>query len=153
MLKRNLLSTNSSPIQASLDDFVIPATIVDFPRMSKVPSGYYFSEIVDVQPRISNTGKKCLDVLYEIWGFRDEQGHHTIRLSYPEGSQHLQNLYQAMSNAGIPAGSTMKAAIGVTEQIRLVYDDEDGIGRIQKRVYDPPEDTTEGESCGEEAEG
>lgn len=132
---RNSLDTSTTIV--SLKDFIIPEAVVDFPKSSVIPAGYYFSEIIDVQPRLTNSGKKCIDVIYEIQGFREDQGDHTMRLSYPEGSQPLMELYKAMRNAGVAAGSTMKAAVGVTERIHLVYDDDDSIGRIYRRVYDP----------------
>ena len=145
----------TTDIKVSLDDFVIPASVFDFPRMEVVPSGYYYTEIIDVQPRVTNKGKKCIDVIYDLQGFYEKLGNHTIRLSYPEGSQALQDLYKAMLKAGIPAGSNMSAAIGVTEKIHLVYDQEDGIGRIHKRVYDPPQeyDSEVDEDCEAASEG
>ncbi len=139
-------------IKVSIDDFVIPANVFDFPRMEVVPSGYYYTEIIDVQPRVTNKGKKCIDVIYELQGFHEKLGDHTIRLSYPEGSQALQDLYKAMLKAGIPAGSNMSAAIGVTEKIHLVYDQEDGIGRIHKRVFDPIEKENYDDECTEETD-
>ena len=137
-------------VKVSLDDFVIPANVFDFPRIEVVPSGYYYSDIIDVQPRLTSKGKKCIDIVYELQGFHKKLGNHTIRMSYPEGSQALQDLYKAMLKAGIPAGSNMSAAIGVTERIHLVYDDEDSIGRICKRVYDPPQDEDYDDECEEE---
>ena len=134
-ISRNSIDTSSTIV--SLNDFVIPEAVVDFPKSSVIPAGYYFSEIIDVQPRLTNSGKKCIDVIYEIQGFREDQGDHTMRLSYPEGSQPLMELYKAMRNAGVAAGLTMKAAVGVTERIHLIYDDDDSIGRIYRRVYDP----------------
>lgn len=134
-ITRNSIGANATIV--SLKDFVIPETVADFPKSAAIPAGYYFSEIIDVQPRLTNSGKKCIDVIYDIQGFREDQGDHTIRLSYPEGSQPLMELYKAVRNAGVPAGSTLEAAIGVTERIHLVYDDDDSIGRIHQRVYDP----------------
>lgn len=152
MLKSSRTVVKEESIQASLADFVIPATIIDFPKMDKVPSGYYFSEIIDIQPRVTNSGKKCIDVVYDLQGFHDKLGDHVIRLSYPLNSQPLQELYKAMLKAGVSPGPNMQDAIGVTEKIHLVYDDEDGIGRIHKRVYDPPqEDDTSEEDGGEES--
>ena len=144
----------NSDIEVSLDDFIIPTAVVDFPKMEKVPSGFYFSEILDIQPRITNRGKKCLDVVYALQGFHEKLGDHVIRLSYPLNSQPLQDFYKAMLNAGIAPGPNMKSAIGVTEKIHLVYDDEDGIGRIHKRVFDPvdEEDYVDNE-CTEESSG
>lgn len=156
MLRRSCLTNEKSTVKAvevSMDDFVIPVAVFDFPRMDVVPSGFYFSEILDVQPRVTNKGKKCIDVVYDLQGFHEKLGDHTIRLSYPEGSQALRDLYKAMLKAGVPAGSNMSAAIGVTERIHLLYDDEDGIGRIHKRVYDPPqEEVCEEDECEEESE-
>jgi hypothetical protein len=131
--------SNHATTMVSLKDFIIPEAVVDFPKCSAIPAGYYFSEILDVQPRLTNSGKKCVDIVYYLQGFREDQGDHVMRLSYPEGSQPLQDLYKAMLNAGVPAGSSLEAAIGVTERIHLIYDDEDSIGRIHRRVYDPPQ--------------
>ena len=89
-ISRNSIDTSSTIV--SLNDFVIPEVVVDFPKSSVIPAGYYFSEIIDVQPRLTNSGKKCIDVIYEIQGFREDQGDHTMRLSYPEGSQPLMEL-------------------------------------------------------------
>lgn len=148
---------NTSNIEVSLDDFVIPAIVYDFPMMDRVPSGYYYSEIIDVCPRVSNKGKKCVDVVYQLWGFNDKLGDHIIRLSYPEGSQPLQDLYKALLNAGVSPGPNMKSAIGVTERVHLVYDNDDGIGRICKRIYDPRQadycDEDEEDSEGSNVEG
>lgn len=159
MLNKDQFLVKNGATKASLQDFIIPSAVIDFPRMKVVPPGYYYLEILEVHARVSSTGKKCLDVIYDLQGFYDSLGDHTIRLSYPIGSQCLQDLYKAMLNAGVPAGSTMKAAIGVTEQIQLVYDDEDSIGRIRRRVYDPPQNNTSSEegnhateTNGEEAE-
>lgn len=151
---RSSIKEPAPEIKASLEDFVIPATVYDFPRMEKVPSGYYYTEIIDVQPRLTIKGKKCIDVIYDLQGFHKKLGDHTIKLSYPEGSQALLDLYKAMLKAGIPAGSNMSAAIGVTEKIHLVYDTEDGIGRIHKRVFDPVEEEDyEDNECTEESSG
>lgn len=156
MLKRKSYETNDSTaqaVEASFDDFVIPVTVYDFPRQEKVPSGYYFSEIIDIQPCVSTKGKKCLDVIYQLWGFHKKLGDHIIRLRYPEGSQPLHDLYKAMLNAGVSPGPNMKDAIGVTEKINLIYDGDDSIGRIYQRVYDPPQDEyCDDEECTEESE-
>lgn len=143
MLKSKTINTTDSGAKVSsvsLKDFVIPEMVYDFPRIDRVPSGYYYSEIIDVQPRISAKGKKCLDVIYALQGFYDKLGDHIIRLRYPEGSQPLQDLYKAMLNAGVSPGPNMACAIGVTEKIHLIYEHEDGIGSIYKRVYDPVQD-------------
>ena len=122
----------------SLADFKLPEELIDFPRETEIPPGCYFSEIIDVVPRITGKGKKCLDVYYELLGFRE--GEYKMKLSYPEGSRPLYDLYRAMSKAGVTGGVDMSAAIGVTEKIRLVYDEEGGIGRIAARVHDPVEE-------------
>ena len=155
MLDRKSFRAKDTAIQAveaSFDDFVIPVTVYDFPRQERVPGGYYFSEIIDVQPCVSSKGKKCLDVVYQLWGFHKKLGDHIIRLRYPEGSQPLHDLYKAMLNAGVAPGPNMKDAIGVTEKINLIYETEDGIGSIYQRVYDPPQEDTEEDEYEEESE-
>ena len=121
--------------EVSIDDFILPANIIDFPRSQVIPGGYYFSEITNISVRLSNKGKKCLDVVYHLEGYRG--GEYDMRLSYPERSQALQDFYAAMLKSGVPSGSRIDAAVGVTERIHLVYDDEDSIGYIRARAYDP----------------
>ena len=137
-------------VKVSLTDFKLPEEVINFPRESEIPPGYYFSEIIDVVPRVTGSGKKCLDVYYELLGFRE--GEYKMKLSYPEGSRPLHDLYRAMRKAGVPGGKDMSAAIGVTEKIRLVYDEEGGIGRIDARVYDPVEEDAD-EPTDQEEEG
>lgn len=138
-----LLGKGSATIEAevSLADFKLPEEVINFPRESEIPPGCYFSEIIDVVPRVTGSGKKCLDVYYELLGFRE--GEYKMKLSYPEDSRPLHDLYRAMRKAGVPGGVDMSAAIGVTEKIRLVYDEEGAIGRISARVYDPVEEDTD----------
>lgn len=129
---------NANSADVCISDFTLPCEIYSFPRQTEIPAGYYFSEIKDVAVRTTARGKKCLDVYYDLLGFQD--GEYKMKLSYPEGSRPLYELYAAMRKAGVPSGVDMSAAIGITEKIRLVYDEEGGIGRIDKRVYDPVED-------------
>lgn len=155
MYRKNPLITKDNAAQAvkaTFEDFVIPVTVYDFPRQEKVPSGYYFSEIIDIHPCVSSKGKKCLDVIYQLWGFHEKLGDHIIRLRYPEGSQPLHDLYKAMLNAGVAPGPNMRDAIGVTEKINLIYEDSDGIGSIYQRVYDPPQEDDSDEGECEESE-
>lgn len=146
-----LNQVKSASTQALLNKFVLPAAVIDFPRSKNIPAGYYFAEITDISARRTNSGKNCLDVVYHLEGFRG--GEYDMRLSYPENSQPLQDFYAAMLKAGVPSGSRIDAAIGVTERIRLIYDDEDSIGRIDARVYDPiVEDDIEEKIDSEETE-
>jgi hypothetical protein len=43
-------------VVVSLDDFAIPDSAYDFSRMDTAPSGFNFSKIIDVQPRMTS---KC----------------------------------------------------------------------------------------------
>ena len=57
-----------------------------------------------------------------------------------------------MLNAGVAPGPNMRDAIGVTEKINLIYEDDDSIGRIYQRVYDPPQDECcDDDECAEES--
>ena len=146
-----LNQVKSASTKALIDKFVLPTAVIDFPRSKNIPAGYYFTEITDISARRTNSGKNCLDVVYHLEGFRG--GEYDMRLSYPENSQPLQDFYAAMLKAGVPSGSRIDAAIGVTERIRLIYDDEDSIGRIDARVYDPiVEDDIEEKIDSEETE-
>ena len=129
--------------KVSFDDFAIPKEIINFPRKKEIPEGYYFSEIIDVDVRITNSGKKCLDVFYYLEGFKE--GEYKMRLSYPLNSRPLAEFHAAMKNAGITSENKITDVIGVTEKIRLVYpgDDDDTIGYIHARVYDPVNEDTE----------
>lgn len=142
-IEKNVLGTsNDAPV--SVADFVIPDEIIDFPRESEIPAGNYFSEIDDVSAGYTKSGKKCVDVYYYLQSFKDHEVYY-MKLRYPEGSRPLNDLYRAVHKAGVPVGSDLSAAIGVTEKIKLVYDSDDCIGRIAVRVYDPVPASTSNE--------
>ena len=132
------------------------------PREDKVPSGLYFSEIVDVKPRIkagygNRADKLMLDVSYDIEGYDYKNKGQTYKIlqSYPVGSPYIQDFFKAMDRAGVDYRADPKNVIGTVERIKLSYtSDRSDIGSIVARApyIEEDEDETETDSVEESSE-
>lgn len=116
----------------TLEDFIIEEEIFEYPMLDTVPAGVYASKIEKMEPRLKGD-KRILDVCYKI---TDRNGKtYLIKQSYPDGSKHMHDFSRAMIAAGVKAGSTMKAAIGVREVIELDYVSRNSdFGSIIRRI-------------------
>ena len=116
----------------TLESFIIEEEIFEYPMLDTVPAGIYGSEIKKMEPRMKGD-KKILDVCYEIIDRTGEA--YFIKQSYPDGSRPMRDFSRAMIAAGVKAGSTMKAAIGVREVIELAYVSQNSdFGSIIRRI-------------------
>ena len=116
----------------TLESFIIEEEIFEYPMLDTVPAGIYSSEIKKMEPRMKGD-KKILDVCYEIIDRTGEA--YFIKQSYPAGSRPMHDFSRAMIAAGVKAGSTMKAAIGVREVIELDYVSRNSdFGSIIRRI-------------------
>ena len=106
----------------SLDDIIIPKGGYRYPRDGEVPVGYYISTVDSIEVREKN-GKTLLDVYYEIEGadYQNKGEVFRIKQTYPLGSDHATDFFDAMVAAGVKPGPNLKDAIGVSECIRLGY--------------------------------
>lgn len=119
----------------TLDDIVIPKGGYRYPREGEVPAGYYVSVIDSIEVREKN-GKTLLDVCYEIEGcdYQNRGKVFRIKQTYPLGSDHATDFFDAIVAAGVKPGPNLKDAIGVTEWIRLGYlSNKSDLGSIVER--------------------
>lgn len=49
------------------------------------------------------------------------------------GGYHLQRLIDALIDAGLPEGAPLTDAVGIEEEISVVYPQEGGLGKIKNR--------------------
>lgn len=120
-----------------------------FPREDRVPAGLYFSEIVSITPRKKSVNGKpaklMLDVCYDIEGYdyNNKGQMYKIKQSYVVGSPHIQDFFDAMTEAGVDYTSDANNLIGTQERIKLAYTSaRSDIGSIDARVpyYEPDDD-------------
>ena len=119
----------------SLDDIIIPKGGYRYPRDGEVPGGFYISVIELIEVREKN-GKTLLDVCYEIEGcdYRNRGKTFRIKQTYPLGSDHATDFFDAIVTAGVKPGPNLRDAIGITELIELAYrSDKSDLGSIIAR--------------------
>lgn len=97
--------------------FAVPACKYEYPREDKVPGGYYYAEIKNMELRFKKD-QVILDVGY--W-FENYTGIYYVLQSYPAGSIPFKNLRAAIAAAGIDASTNIRKAIGMSEQVCLAY--------------------------------
>lgn len=96
------------------------------------PAGTYASKIVAVTAsQIDTTKADAVDVIYELTAADGKvvQG----RVRYEIGGYHFDRLADALVNAGVPDGSPITAAVGVEEQIEIIYSYKGALAKIKDR--------------------
>ena len=95
------------------------------------PAGKYLSEIISVADAKSDSGKFMVDVTYRL---TDDRGKVVdARIRYPAEGYHLQRLFDALIEAGLPEESPVIDAVGVVEEVEVVYPFEGSLGKIKDR--------------------
>ena len=130
---------NQDPVVSNEEDlekywelFAGPVSIkYEHPYEDKVPAGIYYSEIKKMEIR-KKGDQVLLDVGYWI---ENAKGIHHILQSYPLGSMPFVKLRAAIDAAGINVEKNIRAAIGMSEKIRLAYVSKySDIGSIIERI-------------------
>ena len=96
------------------------------------PAGVYASKIVAVTAsKIDTTNADAVDVTYELTGTDGKivQG----RVRYEVGGYHLDKLLDALAEAGVPEGSSITEAVGIEEQLEIVYPQRGSLAKIKSR--------------------
>ena len=76
-------------------------------------------------------GKLLADVTYRL---TDDRGKSVeARARYPVGGYHLQKLFDALVEAGLPEGSPLADAVGIEERVTIMYPYEGALGKIKSR--------------------
>ena len=95
------------------------------------PAGRYRSEIISVTDAKSDLGKLMVDVTYRL---TDDRGKAVdARIRYPAEGYHIERLFDALIDAGLPEESPMTDAVGIIEEVEIVYPFEGALGKIKSR--------------------
>ena len=97
----------------------------------KVPAGTYRSVILAVKDAVSDEGKPMADVVYRLTSSSGKVVEAKIR--YPITGYHIERLFDALIDAGLPEGSPLKDAVGIEEDVTVVYPQEGALGKIKTR--------------------
>lgn len=99
------------------------------------PAGKYRSEIVGVADAKSDVGKLMVDVTYRL---TDDRGKSVdARIRYPAEGYHIQKFFDALIDAGLPEESPLTEAVGIEEEVEIVYPFEGALGKIKSRKPAP----------------
>ena len=107
-------------------------TAVPMLTQKVAPAGIYTSRIAAVTAsKIESTNADAVDLTYELTDASGKvvQG----RVRYELGGYHFDRLGDALVNAGVPDGSSITAAVGITEEIEIVYPQKGSLAKIKDR--------------------
>ena len=96
------------------------------------PAGRYRSEIIGVADAKSDADKLMVDVTYRL---TDNHGKAVdARIRYPAEGYHIDRLFDALIDAGLPEESPVTEAVGIVEEVEIVYPFEGALGKIKVRT-------------------
>lgn len=95
------------------------------------PAGIYTSKITDVTMSKTENGEDAVDVTYELTSANGKvaQG----RLRYTLDGFHFERFSDAMIDAGVPEDSPITEAVGIEEEIEVVYPQRNSLAKIKSR--------------------
>lgn len=105
----------------------------NFPMLTaeKVPAGTYHSVILAVKDAQNDEGKPMADVVYRFTSSSGKAVEAKIR--YPITGYHIERLFDALIDAGLPEESPLTDAVGIEEEVQVVYPHEGSLGKIKTR--------------------
>lgn len=107
-------------------------TIVPMLTSKIAPAGTYASRIAAVTAsKIENSSADAVDITYELTDSSGKvvQG----RLRYEIGGYHFDRLGDALIAAGLPDGSPITEAVGICEELEIVYPQRTSLAKIKAR--------------------
>lgn len=96
-----------------------------------LPAGKYYSEIIAIDDATCASGKPAADVTYRFTG--KDGVSVTAKIRYPHKGYHIEQLFEAMLDAGLPDGAHLTEAVGVQEEVEVIYAYEGALGKIKTR--------------------
>ena len=97
-----------------------------------IPAGRYRSKITAVTEAKNDEGKLMVDVVY---CFTDARGKAVdARVRYPATGYHIERLFDALIEAGLPEETPLTEAVGIEEKVEVVYPYEGALGKIKVRT-------------------
>lgn len=154
VLSSRKTALNKAP--ASVSDIIVRRSQqrnkkVPMLKADKVPAGTYHSVILAVIDAVSEDDKPMADVIYRFTSSSGKVIEAKIR--YPIVGYHIERLIDALIDAGLPEGSPLTDAVGIEEDVVVVYPQEGALGKIKNRrpaskaakpaskITDPKKDT------------
>lgn len=96
-----------------------------------VPAGEYRSKIISITGSFCSDGTPAVDVIY---CFADGSGRSAeAKIRYPLSGVHLERLFDALLDAGLPEGAPLTDAVGIVEEVVVAYPYDGALGKIKMR--------------------
>lgn len=141
----NTRKTATAKVAKSASDIIVrrsKQTSKAAPMLTEdiVPAGKYHSVVIAVADAKSDTGKLLVDVTYRLTDTRGKSV--DARIRYPAEGYHIERLFDALIDAGLPEESPMTDAVGIVEEIEVVYPFDGALGKIKARHPAPAKQPT-----------
>ena len=108
-----------------------PQSAVPMLTQKIAPAGWYTSKIVAVDTAKTESLDDAVDIVYEL---TDDDGKVVQgRLRYAVDGYHFGKLCDALVDAGVPDGSPIMDAVGVEEELEIVYLRRGDLAKIKNR--------------------
>lgn len=132
--KKNSPKKTTTP--TSVSDVIVRRSLnlkLKAPMMTAnvIPAGTYRSTVVSVEDAVSEEGKAMADVTYRFMGVDGKTV--DARVRYPIVGYHIGKLMDALISAGLPEGASLTDAVGIEEEVTVVYPHEGALGKIKSR--------------------
>ena len=98
---------------------------------SVVPAGTYHSCVVSIADSVCANGDAAIDVVYELTSSDGKTVQARVR--YPSDGYHLAQFVDAMLDAGLEEGAGLCDAVGLEENLTIVYPFIGSLGKIKTR--------------------
>ena len=98
---------------------------------SVVPAGTYRSSVVSIADAVCANGDAAIDVVYELTSTDGKTVQARVR--YPMEGYHLAQFVDAMMDAGLEDGASLCDAVGLEENLTIVYPFAGSLGKIKSR--------------------
>lgn len=134
--KKNTPNTKKNVSAVSVADIVVRRSQQAKKRVpllteNVIRAGAYHSTIIAVEDACNDEGKPMADVTYH---FVDANGKATdARVRYPVAGYHIERLFDALIEAGLSEGAPLTDAVGIEEEVTIVYPHDGALGKIKSR--------------------
>lgn len=98
----------------------------------KVPAGTYHSTVAAMADSLCSNGDAAIDVIYDLTS--NDGKTVQARVRYPVDGYHFNRFVDAMLDAGLEDGAALGDAVGLEEELTIVYPYAGALGKIQTRA-------------------
>ena len=104
---------------------------VPMAKANKIPPGSYRSRITSIKATKTSAGDEAVETIYDLVAADGKQ--FQMREVIPVDAWAFELFCDALLTAGLQEGEDLTAAVGITEDVELVYPNPKGLGHFKNR--------------------